>query len=206
MDESVFKQPTGEQLKQFVDGDPIAIDEVIALVLPHLYLWGKQRYPLLPEQDVYSVIHDVLNETCQKHERYDPTLAKFTTYVIDLIMKRMATVQRKQMRLAQQQESLESFSEKSEEIMYNNIETDIVRRVDRENFFLRARSQLSELEVAFLNLMLEGEIHQEPFIAILSRSGITTNVSREVNNTKERVKYKLSMSAQVQGLHLEDFL
>jgi hypothetical protein len=206
MDESIFQQPTPEQLKQFVDGDPIAIDEVIELVLPQLHNWGKRRYSSLPEQDIYSVIHDVLNETCQKHERYNPKLARFTTYVIDLIIKRMATLQRSRIKLTQQEVSLENLSEKSEEPTYNTIETDITRRVDRENFFRRARSQLSELEAAFLDLMLEGEIHQEPFIVLLSRSGTTTNLSREVNNTKERVKYKLSTFAQIQGLHLEDFL
>lgn len=206
MDESVFQQPTSEQLQQFVHGDPIALDEIIELILPQLYGWGKQRYPLLPEQDIYSVIHDVLNETCQKHERYNPKLAKFTTYVIELIIKRMATLQRSRIKLIQQEVSVENLSENSEEPMYNSIETDIVRHVDRETFFRRARSQLSELEAAFLDLMREGEIHQELFIVLLNRSGITTNLSREVNNTKERVKYKLSTFAQVQGLHLEDFL
>jgi hypothetical protein len=206
MDESVFQQPTPEQLSSFVQGDSLAIEEVVGIVLPQLYSWGKRRYPYLLEQDVYSVIHDVISETCQSHARYDSKRAKFTTYVIELIIKRMATIQRKQIKLAMQETGTESFSEKSAGATYDNLEADIVRRVDREKFFLRARSQLSELEAAFFDLMLAGEIHQEPFVGILTRAGITTNVSREVNNTKERVKYKLQSFAQVQGLRLEDLL
>jgi len=206
MDDSVFQQPTAEQLSLFVRGDSLAIDEVVDIVLPQLYSWGKRRYPHVSEHDVSSVIHDVLSETCQNHARYDPKRAKFTTYVIELIIKRMATIQRKQMKLATQEVSTESISEKLVGVTYNDLEADMVRHVDREHFFLRARRQLSELDAAFLDLMLAGEIHQGPFVEILTRGGITTNVSREVTNIKERVKYTLQMFAQTQGLRLEDLL
>jgi len=42
MNESHFQQPTDEQLSRFVQGDPVAIDAVIRLVLPQLYSWGKR--------------------------------------------------------------------------------------------------------------------------------------------------------------------
>lgn len=206
MDESVFQQPTPEQLDLFVHGDSIAMYEVVELVLPQIYSWGKRHYPHLQEEDIYSVIDDVISETCDKYSRYNPKRAKFTTYVIDLIIKRMKTLQRQQIKLAEQEDSIENYSENPSIAMYNSLEADMARRIDRENFFLRVHHQLSELEAAFLDLMLSGEIHQEPFIEVLKRYGISTKLSREVNNTKERIKYKLEMFAKTQGLSLEDFL
>jgi hypothetical protein len=206
MDESVFQQPTQEQLDLFVHGDSIAMYEVVELVLPQIYSWGKRHYPHLQEEDIYSVIDDVISETCDKYSRYNPKRAKFTTYVIDLIIKRMKTLQRQQIKLAEQEDSIENYSENPSIAMYNSLEADMARRIDRENFFIRVHHQLSELEAAFLDLMLSGEIHQEPFIEVLKRYGISTKLSREVNNTKERTKYKLEMFAKTQGLSLEDFL
>lgn len=206
MDESVFQQPTAEQLQQFVAGDPVAMDEVLALVLPQLYIWAERRYSNVPEQERVNVLHDVLNETYQHHDRYNPRLTKFTTYIINLIIKRMATVQRQQIKRSEQEESLESLSEKHREIAYNNIEADTVRRIDRENFYRHVRSQLSEIELAFLDLMLAGENRQQAFIAILEASGNTTAPSKDVKNVKERVKYKVNKIAQMQGLSLEDVL
>ena len=40
MDESVFQQPTGEQLFAFAQGDPIAKDEIAHLVLLQLARWA----------------------------------------------------------------------------------------------------------------------------------------------------------------------
>lgn len=207
MDESHFQQPTFEQLKQFVAGNPRARDIVLRLVLPQLCAWGQRHYPHVPVHDVDSVIHDVLGETCQHYNRYDPTRAKFTTYVIEIIKKRMVTVQRKQIRLTSSESSTEKISEKSLEPTYNNLEADIVRRVDREKFFQRARAYLTPIETNFLDLMLAGEIHQEPFIEALARSEeAVDDPSRQVNGVKMRLKYKLQKAAQVQGLRLEDLL
>ncbi len=206
MDESVFQQPTAEQLQLFVAGDPVAMDEVLALVLPQLYTWAERHYSSISEQERVNVVHDVLNETYQHHERYNPKLTKFTTYVINLIKKRMATVQRQQVKRVEKEESLESFSEKRGEIVYNNIETDTVRRIDRENFYRHVRSQLSDIELAFLNLMLAGENRQKAFIDILKASGNINATSKDVKNIKERVKYKVNKIAQKQGLSLEDVL
>src|SRR5260370_41251619 len=128
MDESVFQQPAPEQLNRFVQGDPLAKDEVIKIVLPQLYSWRKRHYPGVPEHDVQSAIHDVLNETCQKHARYDPQRALFTSYVIELIKKRMVTVRKKRLRLMTQEQSTENSSEKLSEEMYNDEETAIIRR------------------------------------------------------------------------------
>jgi hypothetical protein len=206
MDESHFQQPTFEQLRRFVEGDPRARGIVLCLVLPQLCDWGRRHYPQVPVHDVDSVIHDVLNETCQRYERYDPERAQFTTYVIELIEKRMMTVLKKQIRLASNEISIEKISEKSAEPTYNHLEADIVQRVDREKFFQRARMHLTQIEATFLDLMLAGEIHQQPFIEALTRSGFVGDPHREVNRVKMRLKYKLQKAAQVQGLRLEDLL
>jgi hypothetical protein len=209
MDESVFQQPTPEQLRQFVQGDPLAIDAVIRLVLPQLYRWGIRRYQQVPEDDVKDVIHEVLGETCEHYARYDPARAKFTTYVIDLIIKRLATVQNKRIKRVKTEKSEEDSSEKLPEPMYNDSEVDVIRRIDRAAFFRYAHKRLSEIEVTFLDLMLAGEIHQEPFVAVLTRSGIAitdVDVNREVNKVKNRLKYKLQRAAQDLNLRLEDLL
>ena len=206
MDESVFQQPTQEQLKQFVVGDPLAMDEVVELVLPQLVSWAARRYPHIPEHERESVIDDVLNETYQHHERYNLHKALFTTYVIDLIEKRMRTVRRKLFTLLEREDSLETVSENLPQVKYDNVEEDVVRRLDRDDFFRLARSHLLPLEAAFLDLMREGEIHNPPFIDILRRFGVTNMTVREVKNTKERVKYKLETFAHSRGLRLEDYL
>lgn len=206
MDESVFRQPTQDQLKQFVAGDPLAMDEVVELVLPQLVSWAAHRYPTIPDHERESVIDDVLNETYQHHERYDPHKAMFTTYVIDLIEKRMKTAQRKFITLLEREDSLETVSENLPQVKYDNVEEDVVRRLDRDDFFRLARSHLLPLEAAFLDLMREGEIHNPPFIDILRRFGITNKTVREVKNAKERVKYKLETFAHSRDLRLEDYL
>ncbi len=206
MDESVFQQPTQEQLKQFVAGDSLAIDEVVELVLPQLVSWAARHYPRIHEHERESVIDDVLNETCWHHERYNPNKAKFTTYVIDLIEKRMRTVQKKFFTRLEREGSLESVSENLPQTQYDTTEEDIVRRLDRDEFYRLARSHLSPLDAGFLGLMLTGEIHNAPFIDILRRFGITNGTASTVKNTKERIKYTLEAFAHSRGLRLEDFL
>ncbi|MHB8595789.1 MAG: hypothetical protein ACYDER_03150 [Ktedonobacteraceae bacterium] len=207
MDESVFQQPTSEQLHRFGQGDPLAIDEVVGLVLPQLYTWAERRYHQVPEHERKSVIHDVLSETCKNYARFNPSKAKFTTYVIELIGRRMQTVRRKQAHIMQQESSIETSSENLANAAYNDGEDTVIRRLDREDFYRRARFHLSPVESAFLDLMLKGEIHQTPFVVILEGASISTaNMSREVVNTKERVKYKLERFAKRQGLRLEDLL
>lgn len=206
MDESVFQQPNQEQLKQFVAGDPLAMEEVVELVLPQLINWSARHYPSIHEHERISVIHDVLLETCGHHERYNPNKAMFTTYVIGLIEKRMKTTQRKLFTLMDRENSLETVSENLSQTTYDTTEEDVVRRLNREEFYRLARSHLTPLEAEFLNLMREGEIHNPPFIDILRRSSNTNVTEREIKNIKERVKYKLETFARSRGLRLEDYL
>ena len=206
MDESVFQQPTQEQLMLFVAGDSLVMEEVIKLVLPQLVRWAASHYPGIPEHEREGVIDDVLFETYEHHARYDPSKSKFTTYAIELIKKRMRTVQKKLFTLSARENSLETVSENLPQMMYDEVEEDVVRRLDKEEFYRLARSHLTLLEAEFLDLMREGEIHNPPFIDILQHSGSTKLTVREVTNTKERVKYKLETFARGRGLRLEDYL
>ncbi|HWN12156.1 MAG TPA: hypothetical protein VNO50_23225 [Pyrinomonadaceae bacterium] len=63
MAESKFQQPTEQQLRGFVKGDPITINEVIHLILPQLHRWALQKYSTLPRDDVQSVVNRVLAES-----------------------------------------------------------------------------------------------------------------------------------------------
>ena len=72
MHESSFQQPTPEQIAAFVQGDPVAIDEVVHLLLPQLYRWAIRQYPNFPRDEVQSVVNESFAEICRNHARYNP--------------------------------------------------------------------------------------------------------------------------------------
>ena len=98
------------------------------------------------------------------------------------------------------------ISENLPQTTYDTVEEDVVRRLDRNEFFRLARIHLSALEAEFLDLMRQEKIHNPSFIDILQRFGTAKTTNREVSNTKERVKYKLASFAHSRGLRLEDYL
>jgi hypothetical protein len=104
MDESVFQQPTPEQLTAFVNGDPVVRNDIMVALLPPFYRWSKQWYPDLPQDEVHSSIHQVLAEACCHYSRYDPSKAKFTTYLIELIKLRLLDVQAKHTKIISNEE------------------------------------------------------------------------------------------------------
>ena len=118
----------------------------------------------------------------------------------------MLTIRKRQLTLVERQESLETVSENLPQTTYDTVEEDVVRRLDRNEFFRLARSHLSALEAEFLDLMRQEKIHNPSFIDILRRFGTAKTTDREVSNTKERVKYKLASFAHSRGLRLEDYL
>ena len=89
MDEGAFQQPTPEQIAAFIDGDPIAEDDVLGIVLPQLVRWAISHHPDLPAEEIESLIYQVTAETCRPAVRYDPTKAKLTTYIINLFNLRV---------------------------------------------------------------------------------------------------------------------
>lgn len=203
--ESAFPQPAEEQLKGFVEGDPIAIDAVVRLVLVPLVRWAKSQYSGLPEQEIESLLHQVLGEICVNHSRYDPSRAKFTTYVINLYKLRVRDLMNRGPKVI----SLDSqFSktghEKHPDLAYNytdDKETDI----STEEFFQRLNEHLDDLEQEFIALIRSGIKDTDRFAEVLSRHTSVDDPSRQVKNTKERLQRKLRSLAKELGYTREDF-
>src|SRR5689334_18230757 len=122
MEEETFQQPSPELLARFVVGDPIAEDTVLGLVLPQIYRWAIRRYSNLPEQEVQSVIHQVITETCRPRVRYDPNRSKLTTYLIGLIKLRMVDLYEKQNAIYTSEESGIDAKEKLLRLPYNTVD------------------------------------------------------------------------------------
>jgi hypothetical protein len=204
MEEDKLQQPSPELLAKFVAGDPIAEDTVLGLVLPQIYRWAIRTYSNLPEQEVQSVIHQVVAETCRPSVRYDPNRSKLTTYLIGLIKLRIIDLYEKQHTIKTSEESGLDTQEKLLRLPYNTV--DEATRITRDAFFQEAGQQLGEVERAFLELMLQGEKRQETFVAILSRYGKVSDPAKEVKNTKERLLRALRGIAQSLGYHPDDLL
>jgi hypothetical protein len=205
MDESVFQQPTPDHLSAFVQGDPVAIDEVIRLVLPQLYRWALQQYSNLLPDEVKSTIHQVLAEICRNHARYDPNRTKFTTYAINLLRMRLAGLHQSLKKIGEIEDTSSSGHEKLSQKMYNQSDTEELR-ITQQQFFSAATARLERAEREFLELMLQGEKRQEVFVSALARYGSASDPSAEVKNMKERLKRKLKATALELGYKAEDLL
>ncbi len=94
MSASRFQQPTPDQLERFVSGDPVAASEVMELIVPQLVRHAVARWGQDYErEDLESVVHDVAWEACRPPVRYRPGASLLTTYLINLIEKRVVTIQ-----------------------------------------------------------------------------------------------------------------
>ncbi len=206
MEESVFPQPTPEQLTAFVNGDPVVINDVMAALLPPFYRWAKQRYPDLPQDEVHSSIHQALAEVCCHYSRYDPNKAQFTSYLIELIRLRLLDLQAKHTKITSNEEIGDDSYEKLLKLPYNSLETDIQRRVDLKAFLVELRSELTELEAAFLELLLRGNTAPADFAALITRHDPSSNDAiSEAKNLRARLIRKMRREAQKRGYSLEDF-
>jgi len=204
MTESVFDQPTPEQLDDFVAGDPIAIDGVVRLLLPQLCRWAIAHYPNLPEDEIRSTVNLIFAETCLNHARYTPHKSKLTTYLIWLLKLRLADLYKD----IKSESSDFAHHEKLLQTPYNDSSTiDTPTRLTREAFFQDMTLLLDAHEQDFLELMRKGEKSLQAFVAILVRhSRPTSNPDHEVKNTKERLIRKLRHIANEQGYSLQDLL
>jgi hypothetical protein len=189
-----FVQPTQQQLEDFKDGDPVAIDEVVTLILPQIYRWCVAKYHNLPKQEVESTVNQVFTEICLNYYRYDSSKSRFTTYVINLVKKRMADLWEKELKLMQVEREMH---ENQPSGLYKDIELE--QQIDRNNLFATVAAQLNEVERAFLILMREGENRLEIFIATLDRFSSVDNPEREVNTIKERIRRRIKSVAHQAG-------
>jgi hypothetical protein len=204
MDESVFQQPTAQQLSAFAQGDPIAKDEIAHLVLPQLARWAWQHYSNLPRDEVQSVINGVLAEILRGHERYDPDQSSFTTYAIHLIKLRLASLYHA---LKKIKEFQDSACENPPPPMYNPIDAvELDQRIERDQFFGAAMKRLEGVEKEFLRLILQGEKQQDGFVQILACYGPIKHAGQEVKNVKARLLRKLQALAVEMGYEASDLI
>ncbi len=207
MNESVFDQPTPEQLQGFVEGDPVAIDGVVRLILPQLYRWAVRRSSGLPEADVCSVVNQVLAEICIHHDRYDPNKASITTYAIKLIRLRQNNLYATEKGIANNERSDTDLHERHLTPAYNQTDaTDDDTRIAREDFFHAVEAQLDGVERDFLRLIRDGEKSQAAFADVLARYGDVPDPARDVKNSRERLMRKLRAISQDRGYSLADLL
>jgi hypothetical protein len=205
-DESVFQQPTPELLAAFVDGDPIAEDAVLRLVLPQLYHWALKHHPTLPPPEVQSVINQVAAETCRPHVRYDPARSRLTTYMLNLVSLRLNDLYATESRQKEHEEIGTDLRENFSQPPYNLANTPNPAAITRNDFFERVLQHLDGPERDFLTLMLHGEKREEVFIVALARYGPVPDPSREVKNAKVRLQRKLRKLADDMGYELQDFV
>ena len=203
MPESVFQQPTPEQIAAFVQGDPVVIDEIVHLLLPQLYRWTIRQYPNFPEDEVQSVVNESFAEICRNHVRYNPQQAQLTTYIIRLIKLRMATLSQAIKKITKIVEEQENPSQDT----YNRLSTaNLDTRIVQERFFNKVMERLDDAEQEGLNLMLQEELSQDAYVAVLMRRGPVLDPAGEVKNFKERLKRKVKTIARELGYEREDLL
>jgi hypothetical protein len=189
---SRFQQPSAQQIAGFREGDPIAIDEVVSIVLPQIARWATSRFSSIPTDDVLDVVYQVLSETCQHHARYDPARGRtFTSYVIDLLNRRLTDVSQAWQEMSAHEESGPRVDE-ALLCVPSDIEGALDRdiRIVRDDFLRRVAAELDDVERDLWHLMLEGNKDTEVAAAILARRGSVTDVQREVKNAKARLMRK----------------
>jgi hypothetical protein len=206
MDEGAFQQPTPNQLAAFVEGDPIAEEEVLRLVLPQLTRWAVSQHPDLPPEEVTSLIYQVAAETCRPIVRYDPTKSKLTTYLVNLFKWRVKDLYRREAWIKRQAELDDESRENLPQSPYNMSNTPDPTRIIRDQFFQEAARDMNEVEREFLELMRQGEKSDAVYAEILVRHGSTADLSRKVKNLKVRLQRRLHRFAQQTGYELSDLL
>jgi hypothetical protein len=204
MAESVFQQPTAQQLSAFAQGDPVAKDEIAHLVLPQLARWAWRHYPNLPRDEVQSVVNAALAEILRHHGRYDAAASHFTTYAIHLLKLRLASLHHALKKIKAFQDSA---CENLPPPAYNRIDAaELDRRIERDQFFSVAIKRLEGAEREFLRLILQGEKQQEAFTQVLTRHGLDNPAGQEVKNVKARLLRKLQALADEMGYAADDLI
>lgn len=204
---SRFQQPSAEQIVAFRSGDPVAIDAVVRIVLPQIARWATSRYSPIPAEDVLDVVNQVLSETCQHCERYDPARSTFTSYAIGLLDRRLADVHQVWKEIGAHEESGPHADETLLRVP-GDIEDTPDRDVSivRADFLCRVAAELDDVERDLWGLMLEGNKDTVAAAAVLTRRGPVTDMQREVKNAKARLLRKARAIAEALGYQLEDLV
>ncbi len=205
MKESNFPQPSPEQLVAFREGDTLAANEIVELVLFPILRWAWTQYKLLPPDDVQDIVHQVLAEICHHSTRYDPEKVLFTTYVIGLLKLRLADLYATQQERVEKEEYGPDAYEKLLSLPYNDTEAlEEDTRIVREEFYRQVEEHLEPVEREFFQLMREDVKSTRVFAAILVRYGSVSDEEREVKNRKARLMRKVAFIGKTLGYTLED--
>ena len=203
MSETASTQPSGELLASFRNGDPVAIADVIDLVLPQLAKWAFNRYPVLPNDDVLDTVYQVLTEISLHPDRYDPARSVFTTYAFNLIQLRLKDVYEKWKKISENEELGPAAHEKLLMLPYK--ENDDASNVDvlltRDEFFQYAEQYLTDVERDICRIMRESD-DPGAIAEALARHG---DVS-EVRNARAKLRRKLASIAAKSNFSVEDML
>ncbi|GCF11397.1 RNA polymerase sigma factor [Dictyobacter arantiisoli] len=207
MNESQFPQPSPEQLEGFQEGDPLAINEVVELVLASLLRWAWKSYPQLSRDDVQDVVHQVLTEICRNNKRYDASQVVFTTYVIRLLKLRLTDLYVQQQKIEQHEESGLDAYEKMLALPYNDTElADKDTRLARSDFFQQVEEHLNPVEQELLQLMKQGLTRTSDIAPVLARYGPIRDAESDAKNAKARLLRKLSFIRRSLEYTMEDLL
>lgn len=204
---SRFQQPSAEQIADFRAGDPVAIDAVIHIVLPQVERWATSRYSSLPVEDVRDVVNQVLSETCQHHDRYDPARGAFTSYAIELLKRRLADAYRAWSDIEAHEESGPHADEAVLHVsgdIEGTLDPDV--SIVRAEFLGRVAAELDDVERDLWALMLGGNKDTAAAAAILAQREPVANMQREVKNAKARLMRKVRAIAEALDYRLEDLV
>lgn len=206
MSDSTFQQPSPEDLADFVGGDPLAIDRVIALVAEQLCRWAWKEYADLPKDDVEELVYEALAETARNHARFDPSASLFTTYVINLIRWRIKRLGRNVQKIRRLEDTSPEAQEKLPQGVYNQTDArEIEVQIARERFYSVARERLQGLDREFFELMLQGAESNE-YVRVVESDGSFPESDVEAKNRKPRVHRRLKDIANEIGYKLEDLM
>lgn len=205
MKESNFSQPSSEQLASFREGDPLAANEIVELVLPSILRWAWTQYKLLPQEDVQDIVHQVLAEICHHAARYDPERVLFTTYVIGLLKLRLTDLYTTQQEIGDKEEFGPDTYEKLLSLPYNDSEAlDEDTRIVREDFFRQVEEHLEPVERELFRLMRNDVKNTGAFASVLARYGPVPDEERDVKNAKARLMRKVVFIGKTLGYAPED--
>ena len=175
--------------------------------MPALLRWAWKQYSGLPQDEVESLMHQVLGEICVAHGRYDPNRSKFTTYVINLYKLRIRDLFHQNEVAEASRESLSAQNhENVTELPYNSIE-DEDKALARKRFYETIEDKLEPIEREFLRYMRLGIKDSEVFADVVKRlNPLARNIPNEIKNTKERLQRRIRALATELGYSPEDLL
>jgi DNA-directed RNA polymerase specialized sigma24 family protein len=209
MSESVLEQPDDALLREFAAGDPVAIERMAALIVPQLVRWTQHRYAgQFDRDDLESIVHDIVWRACTPPITFDPTRgAKLTTYLIDLIKRRVVDLARQRTRERALWHELSVRRENTSPASYHRMKDEAeTTRLAREEFYEKALPHLTPVEQEILAAMRAGTKAQADYAAILARHGLAIDSAHAVKNAKAQLERRLRNLAAVHGFQADDLL